>query len=74
MEAALKSKPEHVYKSVKVQTAALLARLPDNVTFKEIQYELYVLAALDEGMKAVDAGDVVSHEEAGKLLAKWLQE
>ncbi len=74
MQTALKSQPEHVYKSAKIQTAALLIKLPDDATFKQIQYEIYVLAAIDEGMKAVDAGDVVSHEEAGKLLAKWLQE
>jgi predicted transcriptional regulator len=72
MQTVLKAKAEPVYRNAKEQASALLARLPDSATFKEIQYELYVLAAIDEGMRAVDAGDVVSHDEAGKLLAKWL--
>jgi predicted transcriptional regulator len=73
MQTVLKTKAEPVYKSAKEQASGLLARLPADATFKEIQYELYVLAAIDEGMRDIDAGRVVSHEEVGKFMAEWFK-
>jgi predicted transcriptional regulator len=74
METVLKTKAEPVseYLSDKERILLMIQDMPDSISLKEIRHELYVLAAVDEGLNDIDAGRVVSHEEAGKLLSKWL--
>jgi predicted transcriptional regulator len=74
METVLKTKAEPVseYLSDKERVLLMIQDMPNSISLKEIRYELYVLAAVDEGLNDIDAGRVVSHEEAGKLLSKWL--
>lgn len=71
MQTALKSKAEHEYKSAKEQAAALLARMPETATLNDIQYEMYVLAAIEEGAKDIEEGRVVSHEEVVRQFGEW---
>jgi predicted transcriptional regulator len=71
MQTALKAKPEHVYKSAKEQAAALLAKMPETATLNDIQYEMYVLAAIEEGAKDIAEGRVVSHEEVVRQFEEW---
>ncbi len=46
----------------------LIDRLPDQATWDDIMYELYVKEKIGEGLKAVKEGRVVSHEEAKRRL------
>lgn len=36
----------------------------------DLDYELYVKQKIEKGLKAVDQGDVISHEEAKRRLLK----
>ncbi len=47
--------------------------LPDDATFEDIEYHLYVRARVEEGLRAADEGRVVSHEEAKRRMAEWRQ-
>lgn len=49
--------------TAKEQVMEMLRRLPDDVTLEEIDYEISFMADLHEGVRAADAGDVISHEE-----------
>mgnify|MGYP001574685624 CR=1 FL=1 len=50
----------------------LLERLPDEVNWDDIMYELYVRQKIEEGLKDLDEGRVVSHEDAKRrLLGNW---
>jgi len=53
---------------VKDEAKKLIEKLPDTATWDDIMYELYVKKKIAGGLKAVDEGRVVSHEEAKKRL------
>lgn len=52
--------------------AKLLASLPEDCTWDDVQYHIYVREKVERGMRAADAGDVVSQEEAEKRIEQWL--
>ncbi len=59
--------------SAKEAVLRLLATLPDDTSFEDIQYHLYVLQKIRTGQESTDAGDLISHEEVMRDLAKWLE-
>ena len=50
----------------------MIRDLPEDASFDDIQYHLYVQQVVEERLAAVDRGEVVSHEEAKRRMAKWL--
>lgn len=49
----------------------LIDRLPDQATWEDIMYELYVKQKIEAGLKAVEEGRAIPHEEMKRrLLAK----
>ena len=50
----------------------LLARLPDDCSIEDIQYHLYVLQKIGQGLKDASEGRVYTQEEMEKRLQKWL--
>jgi predicted transcriptional regulator len=71
MQTAPTKQIETSVPSAKDLASAVLARLPDSATLIDIQYEMYVLAAIDEGQKDIDSGRVVSHEEVVRQFSEW---
>ena len=53
---------------VKDEAKKMIDRLPDNATWDDIMYELYVKKKIAGGLKAAEEGRVVSHEDAKKRL------
>ncbi len=49
----------------------ILQKLPDDATIEDMMEELYVFQQIELGLKQMEDGDVVSHEEAKRRLAKW---
>jgi predicted transcriptional regulator len=49
-----------------------LDNLPDDVTMPEVIDRLYLLYDIQLGLEDIEAGRVVSHEEAKQRFAKWL--
>ena len=45
--------------------------LPESASWEQIQEEFSILAAIKEGERAADAGELVPHEEAVKLVESW---
>jgi predicted transcriptional regulator len=50
----------------------LIRQLPVEATIPEIMDQLYVRQKIEEGLRQLDAGQGVSHEEAKQRLARWL--
>ena len=50
----------------------LLDDLPEDATYEDIQYHIYVRQAIENGLAAVERGEVLSHEEVERRMAKWL--
>ena len=58
--------------SPKEEVASLLRTLPDDASYEDIQYHLYVLEKVRRGLERADSEGAVSHEEAKARLGKWL--
>ncbi len=56
---------------VKEAAIKLVQSLPENCTFEDIQYHLYVREKVERGIQAIDAGQVVSEEEADRRITEW---
>jgi predicted transcriptional regulator len=58
--------------TVKEEAIAVIRSLPDDCSYEDIQYHLYVRAKVERGIRDVEAGRVVSREEARKRIHEWL--
>jgi predicted transcriptional regulator len=56
----------------KEEVKRLLDQIPDDSTFEDIQYHIYVREKIERGLKDVAEGRVLSHEEVERRMAKWL--
>jgi predicted transcriptional regulator len=57
--------------SAKENVRRLLDELPDEVTFEDIQYHIYVQEAVQRGLDAADRGEVLDEDEVERRMAKW---
>jgi hypothetical protein len=60
--------------SIKQQVVRILDELPDDCTFEDVQYRLYVAETIRRRLEAVERGEVVSHADVEKRLQKWLSQ
>ena len=58
--------------NIKEQVKQLLEALPDDCTFEDIQYHLYVLDRIAQGEKDISEGRVIPHQEVKRRMAEWL--
>jgi len=58
--------------SPKDEVSSLLEKLPDDASYEDIQYHLYVLEKVKRGLERADREGVVQHDEARARLGKWL--
>jgi predicted transcriptional regulator len=56
--------------TTKEEAMTLISRLPDEVTWEDIMYRLYVKTKIEEGIKAEKEGRTLSHEEVKGLFAR----
>jgi len=57
---------------VKEQVVEMVERLPDDFTIDDILDEIYFKSQVDAGLKELDEGKVISHEEVERRLSKWI--
>jgi predicted transcriptional regulator len=58
----------------KEEIRRLLDKLPEDVSYEDVQYHIYVQQAVQRGLDAADRGEVVSQQEIERRMAKWLGE
>lgn len=58
--------------SVKGEVIKLIEELPDTATMEEILHKIYVRARIEEGIKELDEGKGVTHDQAMEQINKWL--
>ncbi|MCA1733853.1 MAG: hypothetical protein LC732_09645 [Acidobacteria bacterium] len=51
----------------------LLDRLPEEATFEDIQYQVYVLDEISRGSSEIDRGEGLNQDEVKRRLSKWLE-
>ncbi len=52
--------------TVKEEARRVLEHLPENVSWDQLMYELYLRQKISNGIQAADEGRVVFHEEVKK--------
>jgi predicted transcriptional regulator len=57
--------------TAKEQVQKILEVLPDDASLEDIQYHIYVRQKVDQGLADIEAGRVVTHDEAMRRLAPW---
>jgi hypothetical protein len=58
--------------SPKAEVGSMLAKLPDDSSYEDIQYHLYVLEKVAHGIERAAQEGELSHDDAKKRLGKWL--
>ena len=56
--------------TTKEDAMELISRLPEEVTWEDSMYRLYVKRKIEDGIKAAEEGRVVSHDEVKELFAR----
>ena len=59
--------------NAKASALNALEKLPGDVTYDDIMYELYVLQKIERGQEDVRQRKTVSHKDAKKHLQRWLK-
>ncbi len=58
--------------AVSDEVATVLKHLPKDSTLEDVQYGLYVLEKIKNGLADVEAGRTLTQIEVEQRLAKWL--
>ena len=51
----------------------ILNQLPENVSFEDIQYHIYVSQKISRGIEDVQSGRTISEEEFDQKMSRWLE-
>lgn len=54
--------------TIKNEAKRIINRLPNNATWDDLLYELYIRKKIEVALDAVSSGNMVPHEEAKKRL------
>ena len=57
---------------VKEELIKIIKTMPDNVEFEDIMAKLYFVHKVKNGLKELDDGKGIPHEEVKKEMGKWL--
>ena len=58
--------------AVKEEVQEIIQNLPDNCTYEDIQYHLYVVEKIKNGIHRAKNDEVSSHQQAKQRMEKWL--
>jgi len=58
--------------SAKDEVSSMLNKLPDDASYEDIQYHLYVLEKVKRGLERAETEGAISHEDAKARLGIWL--
>lgn len=58
----------------KEEVQRLLDTLPEETSFEDIHYHIYVQQAIRRGLESAGRGELVEQDEIEKRMARWLGE
>ncbi|EKD27826.1 MAG: hypothetical protein ACD_79C00553G0006 [uncultured bacterium] len=58
--------------TAKEEVKAMLDKLPADCSLEDIQYHVYVIEKIKNGLESAEKLGTVSQEEAEKRLSKWI--
>lgn len=60
--------------TAKQEIEAMVRALPEDASYEDAQYKLYVLEKIHNGLESIDQNGGVSQEDAKARFAKWLKD
>ena len=63
-----------IMSTAKQEVESLLSKVPDDCSLEDIQYHLYVIEKVRNGLEAADSHGTASQEEVERRFGKWLTE
>jgi hypothetical protein len=60
--------------TVKDEVRQLLESLPEDVSYEDIQYHIYVRQSISHGIDAADRGEMLELSEVEQRMKKWTSE
>ena len=57
---------------IREEVESLLDRLPDDSTIEDVQYHLYVIDKVRNGLESVERDGGLTQEQVEERLSKWL--
>jgi predicted transcriptional regulator len=58
--------------TAKEEAHKLIDELPDDDTWEDIEYEVYVRNKIERGLEEAERSATLTHEEVMRRMAKWL--
>lgn len=58
--------------TAKEEVRKMLDKIPDDSSFEDIQYHIYVREKIERGLKDIKEGRLLSQKEIEKRMSKWL--
>lgn len=58
--------------TAKEEVRKMLEQLPDESSFEDIQYHIYVREKVERGRRDAQEGRTLSQEEVERRMSKWL--
>lgn len=58
---------------LKEKVIELIKSLPDDCTWEDIQYHIYVREKVERGIQDIDDGKVLTQDELEKEMKEWLK-
>ena len=59
--------------SVKKTIKNVLDSLPEDVSWDEVQYRLYVCESIEKGLEEMGESEGISREDAEKMMESWFK-
>jgi len=60
--------------AAKKEVIQMIQNMPQDTPVEDIMAELYFRCQVDEGLKQLDEGKGIPHEEVERRMAQWLHE
>ena len=57
--------------TIKQKACEVISRMPEDATFEDIQYHLYVLECIERGERDIEDGKTLTHDQVESRPAKW---
>ncbi len=59
--------------AVKQEAQKIIQNLPDNCTYEDIQYHLYVVKKIKNGISRAENAEPSSHQDAKSVISKFFE-
>lgn len=59
--------------TAKEEVRKMLEQIPDDSSFEDIQYHIYVREKIEHGLKDIEEGRILNQEEIERRMSKWLE-